>query len=63
MESSSGVVGFQFGWVEGLDVGVVGRVQRGRPPAGIGCLGGRIPYLVVRVWVYKLPQSLASGKH
>ena len=62
VESSSGVVGFQFGWAEGLDVCVVRRVQRGRPPAGIGCLGGRIPYLAVCVWVCKLPQSLTSGK-
>ena len=62
MESPSGVVGFQFGWAEGLDVGVVRRVQRGRPPAGIGCLGEPVPYLVDRVWVCKLPQSLTSGK-
>ena len=49
--SSSGVVGFQFGWAEGLDVGVVRRVQHGRPPAGTGCLGGPVPYLANRVWV------------
>ena len=54
VESSSGVVGFQFGWAEGLDVGVIRRVQRGRPPAGIGCLGGPVPYLANRVWVWKL---------
>ena len=48
--SSSGVVGFQLGWAEGLDVGVVRRVQRGRP-AGIGCLGGPVLYLADRVWV------------
>ena len=49
VESLSGVVGFQFGWAEGLDVGVVRRVQPGRSPAGIGCLGGPVPYLVDRV--------------